>query len=202
VSRTPEGEEGKNGEAREPTHAHGSPPRVARAIETAILRVGQFASWIWLLLIFVIVTGVTLRYVFGAGRIELEELQWHLYAIGFLVGLSVCVTTDSHVRIDVLRERIPPRLRAWIELYGLLLLLLPFVALILTYAAPFVLKSFARAEISQSPGGLPFRWLIKGALFLGFAGVGAAAFARILRLWRELFDDGKPAEPHSQGGAG
>ena len=52
-------------------------PRVAPAIEAAILRVSRFASWVWLLLIFVIVTSVTLRYVFGAGRIELEELQWH-----------------------------------------------------------------------------------------------------------------------------
>ena len=166
--------------------------RIGRAIETAILRIGAVASWIWLILIFVIVSGVILRYVFGAGRIELEELQWHLYGIGFLVGISVCVTTDSHVRVDVLRDRIPPRMRAWIELYGLLLLVLPFVALTLTYAAPFVAKSFARAEISPSPGGLPYRWVIKGALFVGFAGIGVAALARIARVWRELFGGSEP----------
>ncbi len=75
MSPAPRDEDGKNVDVREPTQGVDSTPRAARAIETAILRVGQLASWIWLLLIFVIVTGVILRFVFDAGRIELEELQ-------------------------------------------------------------------------------------------------------------------------------
>jgi len=180
--------EGGNGAAPdEPSAAREPRPAAASAVEAAILRIGAVASWIWLVLILVIASGVVLRYVFGAGRIELEELQWHLYAVGFLVGIAVCITTDSHIRIDVLRSRIPKRQRAWIELYGLLLLVLPFVALVLLYAAPFVAKSFARAEVSPSPGGLPLRWAIKGALLVGFAGIGIAALARVARVWDELF---------------
>ena len=95
----------------------------------------------------------------------------------------------------------PPRMRAWIELYGLLLLVLPFVALILIYAAPFVATSFARAEISPSPGGLPFRWAIKGALFVGFAGIGIATLARISRVWRELFGTSPPNDSAPPSGA-
>ena len=77
----------------------------------------------------VIVLNVTMRHLFGAGRIEFEELQWHLYAVGFLVGLAYCVQSDSHIRIDFLRERFaPPACGSGSNLYGLLLLLLPFVA--------------------------------------------------------------------------
>jgi len=196
LSRPDDGEE-----RGAPTRGEQSPPWIERAIETAIVRIGDAVSWIWLALMFVIVLGVILRYVFGAGRIEVEELQWHLYAIGFLVGLSVCVSNDSHVRVDVLREHIPPRMRAWIELYGLLLLVLPFVALILIYGAPFVVTSFVRGEISPSPGGLPYRWIIKGALFGGFGLVAAAAVARISRVWRELFGGAEGPGASSQGGA-
>ena len=94
---------------------------------------------------------------------------------------------DAHVRVDVLRDRLRPRLQGWLELYGILLLLLPFVALISIFGVPFVLESFASSEVSQSPGGLPLRWLIKSALPLGFLLLGLAAIARLLRVWSFLF---------------
>ena len=134
-----------------------------------------------------IVANVVLRYVFGAGRIEFEELQWHLYATGFLAGLSFCVQADAHVRVDVLRERMSPRTQAWIELYGLLLLVAPFTALVLLYGVPFVTDSFVRSEISPSPGGLPFRWLIKGVLVAAFALLALAAASRTARVGAFLF---------------
>jgi len=163
------------------------PPALARRLEALVLRVGDLVSWLWLALIGVIVLAVVLRYVFGSGRIELEELQWHLYAIGFLFGLSTCVSQDAHVRVDALRDRLAPRTRAWIELYGLLLLLLPFIALVGTFSLPFVFESFASGEVSPSPGGLPWRFAIKAALPVAFALVAVAWLARLLRVWRFLF---------------
>jgi TRAP-type mannitol/chloroaromatic compound transport system permease small subunit len=61
--------------------------------------------------------------------IELEELQWHLYCIGWLVGLSSTYIIDSHVRVDVLSERLSYRKKLWFELFGILILFLPFVIL-------------------------------------------------------------------------
>ena len=58
-------------------------------------------SWIWFVLILVIVVNVTMRYVFGEGRIEFEEIQWHLYAVGFLIGLATCMDSNNHVRVDI-----------------------------------------------------------------------------------------------------
>jgi len=130
---------------------------------------------------------VVLRYAFGQGRIEFEEIQWHLYASGMLLGLSICYADDAHIRVDVVNERLRPRLRAWIELYGIVLLLLPFIVLILRYSVPFVATSFTLGEVSQAPGGLPLRWLMKSVLPIGFFLLLLAAFARLSRVWVFLF---------------
>ena len=129
--------------------------------EGLLLRIAHAFSWLWLALIAVIIFAVVLRYVFGIGRIELEELQWHLYAVGFLSGLGYSLESDDHVRVDFIRARLSLRMQAWVELYGLLLLLFPFVALILYYSLPFIHYSWLTGEVSQAPGGLSFRWLIK-----------------------------------------
>jgi len=164
----------------------------SRAIDGLLRRIGEALSWIWLVLLAVIMLNVTMRYVLGSGRVEFEEAQWHLYAAGFLAGLSYCVQNDSHIRVDFLRERMSPRLQAWLELYGILLLVLPFVALVMIYATPFVAESFVSGEVSPSPGGLPFRWLIKLALPAGFALLALGFVARLHRVCRFLF--GEPGE--------
>jgi TRAP-type mannitol/chloroaromatic compound transport system permease small subunit len=156
-------------------------------IEAALEGVGRGLSWVWLLLLGVIVLNVTLRYAFASGRIEFEETQWHLYAVGFLGALAYCVKNDSHIRVDVFSERFSPRMRAWIDLYGILLLGLPFCALILYFSVPFVEDSYLSGEISASPGGLPGRFLIKSALPAGFLMLALAFIARLMRVGRLLF---------------
>jgi TRAP-type mannitol/chloroaromatic compound transport system permease small subunit len=159
----------------------------SRAIDGALARFDDWLGWIWLVLLVVIVANVILRYAFGEGRIEFEEIQWHLYATGMLLGLASCYADDAHIRVDVLQERFTARTRAWVELYGILLLLLPFIALILIYSVPFVLHSFETAEVSVAPGGLPMRWLIKAVLPLGFLLLLLAVTARLSRVWACLF---------------
>ncbi|MEE2662867.1 MAG: TRAP transporter small permease subunit [Myxococcota bacterium] len=160
---------------------------LSRRLDSFLLALESAASWIWLVLLALIVVNVIARYAFDEGRIEFEELQWHLYSIGFLVGIAVGVGADVHVRVDVLREHFSFRTRSWIELYGLLLLQLPFVALVLFYSVPFVALSFASSEVSVSAGGLPYRWLIKGALLAGFGLLALAGFSRLLRVCAALF---------------
>jgi len=161
--------------------------RWSRRIDPFLDVLGRWTSGIWLLLLAVIVINVLLRYVFSEGRIELEELQWHLYSIGFLLGLSYAYQADTHIRVDVLHERMKPTTQAWIELYGIVLFLLPFIVLVLIYAVLFVMSSFALAEISPSPGGLPLRWLIKAFLPLGFVLLLLATASRLMRVWTFLF---------------
>lgn len=164
-------------------------------IERIIDRTANALSWVWLALIGVIGIAVVLRFLFGIGRIELEELQWHLYAIGFLAGIFGCTVHDRHVRVDVLRERFAPRTRDWIDLYGILLFQLPFIVLMIWSALPMVAESFATGERSASAGGLPFRWILKAVLPISFTLLGMATLAQLLRVGRRLF--GEPAQPAS-----
>ena len=159
---------------------------ISRRIDPLLTRVGQSISWIWLVLLAIIVFNVVLRYVFNEGRIELEEIQWHLYSTGFLLGIGYTFQVDGHVRVDVLHEKLPPGIQAWLELYGILLCVLPFTTLVLIYAAPFIASSYALGEVSASPGGLPYRWLIKSILFIGFALLLLAAISRLSRVWAYL----------------
>ena len=161
--------------------------RLSLRLDAMIRKIGDFVSWVWVVLLATIVLNVVMRYAFGEGRIEFEELQWHLYAVGFLVGVAYGVESDDHVRVDFVRSRLGLRMQAWVELYGILLLLFPFIALILHASIPLIQYSWNAGEVSAAPGGLPFRWLIKGALFVGFALLGVAAFSRLLRVSSFLF---------------
>ena len=164
---------------------HGELPetRLSRRVDPILTWIGHSISWLWLVLLATIIVNVVLRYAFGEGRIEFEEFQWHLYSTGFLLGMGYTFQVDRHVRVDVLHERLPRRLQAWLELYGILLCALPFSALILIFTVPFVHVSFELGEISPSPGGLPFRWMIKSMLFIGFLLLALAAVSRISRVW-------------------
>ncbi|GGC09609.1 hypothetical protein GCM10011352_40070 [Marinobacterium zhoushanense] len=160
---------------------------LSRAFDRFINLVSSVAHWSWLVLMLVILINVVLRYVLGEGHIELEELQWHLYAIGWLVGLSFCYVADDHVRVDLLHENLGLKTQAVIELLGILFLLLPFAAAVLWYALPFVQYSFEMNEVSMAPGGLPYRWAIKAVLVLGFALLLIAMLSRLSRVCALLF---------------
>ncbi|MDP6376058.1 MAG: TRAP transporter small permease subunit [Pseudomonadales bacterium] len=160
---------------------------LSRRVDPWLEKIGELISWLWIALLAIIVLNVVLRYAFGEGRIEFEEIQWHLYSTGFLLGLGYAYQSDAHIRVDVLHARLSPEMQAWIELYGIVLFLLPFVALILIFAVPFVWASFELSEISPSPGGLPLRWAIKSMLPVGFVLLLLATLSRLSRVWAFLF---------------
>jgi len=166
--------------------------RVSLASSRLFTSLASALSWIWLLLVVVVVLNVTMRYLFGAGRIEFEEIQWHLYAIGFLIGLATCMDTDNHIRVGVFHDGMRPRMQAWIELYGLLLLFFPFVFMMLWYSVPFIQYSFEISEISDAPGGLPFRWAIKSVLAISMVLLMIAGCSRLLRVSCYLFGRPRP----------
>jgi len=161
--------------------------RVTLAISRAFRALAGSLSWIWLALVAVVVVNVVMRYLFGEGRIEFEEIQWHLYAIGFLVGMATCMDSDRHIRIGLIHDEMRPRPRAWIELYGLLLLFFPFVVMVLWFSLPFVAYSYRIAEVSDAPGGLPLRWAIKGLLPVSMLLLLVAGCSRLLRVTSFLF---------------
>ena len=166
--------------------------RLSRALDALIDGIGRAVSWLWVVLIAIIMVNVVMRYVFGLGLIVFEELQWHIYAVGFMIGLSFGVVGDRHVRVDVLADRFAPRSRAWIELFGLLLFLIPFATLIAWDAIPFVTRSWAVGEVSVAPGGLPGRWALKAFIVIALALLALAALSRLSRVAAFLFGVPQP----------
>lgn len=166
--------------------------RFSNVADAIVVRAGDAASWLWPILIAVVVVNVFARYVLGMGSIMLEEVQWHIYAVGFLIGLSYCADIDRHVRVDVLAERWSPRTRAWIELLGIAFFMLPFVLVIAIESVPYVKSAWDFGEVSVAPGGLPYRWALKSFMVIGMALLALAAFSRLTRCTTLLFGFPRP----------
>lgn len=156
------------------------------AADRFVMMISEIFNWIWIALLAVIIGNVVLRYVFSQGMIEFEELQWHLYAIGWLVGLSSTFVVDGHVRVDVLHDRLTYRKKLWLEVTGLLFLFLPFVIFIIIYSIPLVELSWTTNERSTSANGLPARWIVKGFLLFSFVLLAIAGFSRLVRVGLSL----------------
>ena len=156
-------------------------PGFCRALDAFIIRIGQTVSWLAAVLIVVIIVQVILRYVFGRGLVVLEEVQWHLYAIGIMFGFSYALVTDSHIRLDLLYDRFPRRRKEKVEIFGIIFLLLPMIIVILNHSWPFWYDSWRVSERSDAPMGLCCRWFIKGFLPVGFIMLGLAAISRLVR---------------------
>ena len=167
---------------------------LTRTLDRIVYAVGEVFHWIWIALLAVIIINVILRYVFSRGMIELEELQWYLYAVGWLIGLSYTFISDDHVRVDVLHEKLSYRGKLWFEMGGLLLLFLPFVLFVVIYAVPFVELSWETNERSTSANGLPARWLVKGFLLFSFVLLVLAGVSRLLKVLASIAS-GAPATP-------
>jgi len=138
------------------------------------------------LLIIVILLQVILRYGFGHGMVVLEELQWHLYGIGIMIGASYALVTDSHIRVDIIQTSMSPKWKNRWELFGIIFLLLPFAFVIFHQSLDFVHESYRVNESSVAPLGLPYRWIIKGVIPVSFALLILAAISRIIRVLNSM----------------
>lgn len=155
--------------------------KVIRQIEQVTEGAGLLGAWVLPVLVIVVVGNVILRYGFGLGLVELEELQWHLNAVTVMLCLAYAYRHDAHVRVDVLRDGWTKRRRAWLEAVGIIIFLLPFTIGIGYFAWGSFLYSWSVNEGSPMPSGLPMRYLVKLLLFVGFALLIAQALAALAR---------------------
>jgi TRAP-type mannitol/chloroaromatic compound transport system permease small subunit len=141
--------------------------------------VGKWACWLILPLILVTVFDVTARkmvwiqiwLVEHLGRIFestlLQELEWHFHTALFALVLGYGYIYNTHVRVDLVREHLSFRKKAWLELIGLTFFLLPYCAIVIYFAYIYAYDSWAIHEISASQVGLAHRWIIKSVLVFG-----------------------------------
>lgn len=164
-------------------------PRLSTALDKFIRRVGNITAWLSILLIIVIIVQVILRYGFGHGLVALEELQWHLYAIMFMIALSYDVVLDAHIRLDVFHSRFSRRRKEKIEIAGILFLLMPMIIIIFLHSLDFFEDSWRVSERSDAPLGLPYRWALKAFIPIGMTLFAAAAVSRLISAIRFLRKD-------------
>jgi len=125
---------------------------------------------------------VVARYAFNNVSIAMQEMEWHLYSVVFLLGIPYALRTDGHVRVDVFYTNWSDKSKAWVNLIGAIIFVIPFAYLIGIYGYTFAVDSYNMGEGSGDPGGLPHRWVIKAvipftAVFIGTAGLNMATFA-------------------------
>lgn len=160
--------------------------------------IGRFTAWLVVALVLLVCYDVAMRYLFQAGSVALQELEWHLFALIFLLGAAYTLKHDDHVRVDVLYQArwMTPRRRAAVDLFGSLCLLLPFCVLMVISAIPFVAQSYGWGEGSPDPGGLPYRWLLKAMIPFGFALLALQGLALTIRSLQILLaPEPPPPEP-------
>ncbi|MDH3476027.1 MAG: TRAP transporter small permease subunit [Rhodospirillales bacterium] len=161
--------------------------KISDQLDRIITRIAQVAAWAGLALIAVTIFDVVTRRFLVLGSTKLQELEWHFHVVLFVFCLGFAYLKDSHVRIDLVRERLSERARWWIELLGCLLFLIPYCILVVYFSYDFTLRSFGTDEISASATGLTHRWIIKAAIPIGFSLLGLAGLAVVLRKVVELF---------------
>ena len=137
-------------------------------IDKIIEKVKSLCSWLSFLLVILITIDVFLRYIFNFSSASLYELEWHFFAAIFLLGSSVTLQNDEHVRVDVFYNRLSKKNKEVINLIGNIFFLVPFSLVIFYTSIPFVTDSFVILESSPDPGGLPFRFIIKSIIPFSF----------------------------------
>jgi len=141
---------------------------ICRAIDWINFWLGRGVAWLTVLVVLVVFANVLMRYLLDSSFVFMQELEWHLFAAIFLLGGGYTLLKDGHVRVDIVYQRLSPRGRAWLNLIGVLLFLLPGCYLVISTAMPFVNSSLQMMEGSPDPGGIPCRFILKSMIPLGF----------------------------------
>lgn len=142
--------------------------KLSRLIDVLNERLGRLAMWLVLAAVLVSAGNALFRYGLNMSSNAWLEIQWYMFAAIFLFGAGYTLKHNGHVRIDILYGRFSPRTRAWIDLAGGLLFLLPTAAIIAWLGWTGFAESYAIGETSPDAGGLS-RWPIKLLIPLGFA---------------------------------
>lgn len=156
--------------------------RLAGLIDRLNGFIGRAVSWCALAIVLIGFAVVLMRYVLGIGSIWLQESILYAHAALFLLAAAWTLRQGGHVRVDVFYAGGSPRTKALVDLYGTLLLLLPFCVAVIYFSLPYVARSWAILERSRETSGLPLVFLLKTliplfAAMLALQGLAQAAKA-------------------------
>jgi len=141
---------------------------VSRGIDAFNQRLGKWVSWLILVMVLISATNATVRKVFDTSSNAWLELQWVLFSVVFLLCSPWTLLVNEHIRIDIVNNLFPKRVRNIIDVVGHAFFLLPLCLLMIVTGLPFFRRSYEINEQSMNAGGLP-QWPAKSLVLLGFS---------------------------------
>jgi TRAP-type mannitol/chloroaromatic compound transport system permease small subunit len=170
--------------------------KVSRLIDAINLRIGKWLAWLIVAAVLVSAANATVRKVFDASSNAWLELQWVLFSAVFLLCSPWTLLSNEHIRIDIVNNSLPKRLRNIIDTVGHAFFLLPLTLIMIITSYPVFMESLRINEQSFSAGGLP-QWPTKSLLVIGFVLLFAQGFSELVKrvaVMRGLIPD--PHESH------
>jgi TRAP-type mannitol/chloroaromatic compound transport system permease small subunit len=170
---------------------------ITRWIDNMNEWVGSGVAWVTLGLVLVVFVDVVMRYLLNKSYVFTQELEWHLFGFIFLIGAGYTLLHDGHVRVDIIYQRLGIKGRAWTNLLGVILFLIPGCIMVITTSWQFAANSFSMMEGSPDPGGIPFRFIIKGCIPVGFTLLLLQGFSLGLHSFMQILGVEKAEEEKS-----
>lgn len=164
---------------------------LSRAIDALNTRVGRWVAWLILLAVAVSTVNAIIRKLFDISSNSWLELQWVLFGAVFLLCAPWTVIAQEHIRIDIVNNLFPRKVKQWIDLIGHVLFLMPFALIMILHGWPFFTRSFAINEQSLNAGGLP-QWPAKFLVVFGFFMLAVQGISEIIKriaIMRGLIED-------------
>lgn len=155
--------------------------RISEVIDKLNTSIGIFFSWATLLLIVVVCADVIRRLFFDQTAAWIFELEWHLFALIFMFGASFTFLKDQHVRVDVFYSNFIKKDKAWVNIFGILFLLLPWCFIIVYWSLQYAIESYQFNEGSPNPNGIPIWWPIKFVIPLSFALLSLQGLSELIK---------------------
>ncbi|MEW6705287.1 MAG: TRAP transporter small permease subunit [Pseudomonadota bacterium] len=166
--------------------------QLSRLIDRLNEFVGRWVSWLVLAAVLISAVNAVVRKVFNTSSNAFLEIQWYLFAGVFLLAAGYTLLRQEHVKIDVVLGRFSRRTQVKVEIFGLLVFLMPFVVVVIELVTPLVIQAYQSGEMSSNAGGL-IRWPVYALLPAGFVLLGLQGVSEVIK--RIAFLQGKADDP-------
>ncbi|NIR82456.1 MAG: TRAP transporter small permease subunit [Gammaproteobacteria bacterium] len=171
--------------------------RVCWVLEVVVDRTGRIGGWILFATVALVFLNAFNRYAFSFSPVWAQELEWHLLAGQAALGLAYAWLHGDHIAVDVLSQRYSRTIQLWLNLLVAAVIAIPCSLFMIKVAIPYVDRAFDMLEGSPNPGGLPYRFVPKSLVAVGFLLIALQAAAIAIKSALELLGHERPAPPRA-----
>lgn len=160
--------------------------RIYRPIDALLATIARIAAVAMVLLVCITMYDVSTRYL-GISKFEglnstmVQEAEYWAHGFLFTLFIGYGYTRQTHVRIDLVRDLLPTRVKYAFELFGIIVLLMPIAIIGTRYSFDYAMRSFVDQEVSPSTNGLTHFWILKSTLVAMFGLLGLAGLSQGLK---------------------